>query len=75
MGWIACALLIVDAEASDRPMYLILPSATSFLSSPIYVYKLKGDKTPYKYNFFIKEKLVQIYMNTFTAHLAVSINC
>ena len=31
----ACALLIVEAEASDSPMCLILPSSTSFLSSPI----------------------------------------
>ena len=35
MGCSGCALLIVEAEASDRPMYLILPSSTNFLSSPI----------------------------------------
>ena len=35
IGWTACALLIVDADASDSPMYFIFPSSTSFLSSPI----------------------------------------
>ena len=36
MGWTACALLIVEAEASLRPMYFILPSSTSFFISPIF---------------------------------------
>jgi hypothetical protein len=27
---------MVEAEASERPMYFILPSSTSFFSSPIY---------------------------------------
>ena len=35
MGWTACALLIVSGLASDNPMYLIFPSWTSLLSSPI----------------------------------------
>lgn len=34
-GWTAWALLIVEAEASDRPTYFIFPSSTSFFSSPI----------------------------------------
>lgn len=34
MGWTACALLMVDADASDRPMYLIFPSSTNFFNSP-----------------------------------------
>ena len=36
MGWTAWALLIVSGEASDRPMYLTLPSSTSFFRAPIY---------------------------------------
>ncbi|MFS8009078.1 hypothetical protein Hanom_Chr14g01280301 [Helianthus anomalus] len=35
-GCTAWALLMVDADASDNPTYLILPSSTSFFSSPIY---------------------------------------
>jgi hypothetical protein len=31
MGATAAALLILLAEASERPMYLALPSSTSFL--------------------------------------------
>lgn len=34
IGCTACALLIVEAEASDKPMYFILPSLTSSLSAP-----------------------------------------
>jgi hypothetical protein len=30
---------MVEAEASERPMYFILPSSTSFFSSPIYIHK------------------------------------
>lgn len=36
MGWTEWALLIVSTLASDKPMYLIFPSSTSFLSSPIF---------------------------------------
>ncbi|MFS8008422.1 hypothetical protein Hanom_Chr14g01272641 [Helianthus anomalus] len=36
IGCTACALLMVDADASDNPTYLILPSSTNFFSSPIY---------------------------------------
>ncbi|KAF5768531.1 hypothetical protein HanXRQr2_Chr14g0637501 [Helianthus annuus] len=39
IGCTTCALLMVDADASDNPTYLILPSSTSFFSSPIYKQK------------------------------------
>jgi hypothetical protein len=35
IGCTACARLMVSGLASDNPMYLTLPSSTSFLSSPI----------------------------------------
>jgi len=35
IGWTACASLIVFAEASERPTYLIRPSLTSFFISYI----------------------------------------
>ena len=35
MGWTVCARPIVSGLASDNPMYFILPSSTSFFSSPI----------------------------------------
>lgn len=42
IGWTAWALLMVEAEASDKPMYFIFPSSTNFLSSPIFhILKLK----------------------------------
>jgi hypothetical protein len=36
MGCTACALRMVDAEASESPRYLTLPSSTSFFISPTY---------------------------------------
>jgi len=35
IGWTAWALRIVDAEASESPMYFIFPSSTNFFISPI----------------------------------------
>lgn len=55
IGWIACALLMVSMLASQSPMYLIFPSSTSFLSSPIYYSKRQdSEKTKYTKHWTLK---------------------
>ena len=56
IGWTAWARLIVAAEASERPMYFILPSSTNFFSSPIWLMARNKFRTQTKSLFRNKTK-------------------